>query len=104
MAAILIVAAVTVHLPYGFSSIKLRSVTAAGPQFGPPGYETDLLYLAGTATLVIGGSGPFAVDQFLERDRRHRDGSRRTEPEAEPDCVAAFAQVGRELEASPPDR
>src|SRR5882724_8008808 len=55
LAAILIVAAVTGHLPYGFSSIKLRTVTAAGPEFGPPGYETDLLYLAGLATLVLGG-------------------------------------------------
>jgi putative oxidoreductase len=67
LAAILLVAAVTVHLRYGFSSIKLLAVTAAGPQFGPPGYETDLLYLAGLATLVLGGSGPFAVDQFLGR-------------------------------------
>jgi len=63
LGVILLVAAVTVHLPYGFSSIKLREVTAAGPQFGPPGYETDLLYLAALATLVLGGSGPFAIDQ-----------------------------------------
>lgn len=62
LAAILVVAAITVHLPYGFTSIKLRAVTAAGPQFGPPGYETNLLYLAGLATLVLGGPGPLAVD------------------------------------------
>jgi hypothetical protein len=61
--------AVTVHIPYGFSSIKLQSVTAAGPQFGPPGYETDLLYLAALAALVMGGTGPFALDQLLERNR-----------------------------------
>ena len=61
LAVILLVAAVTVHLPYGFSSIKLREVTAAGPQFGPPGYETDALYLAALATLVIGGPGPLAL-------------------------------------------
>jgi hypothetical protein len=36
----------TVHLPYGFSSIKLQTVTQAGAQFGQPGYETALLYLA----------------------------------------------------------
>jgi len=46
MAAVLLVAAFTVHLPYGFSSIKLQTITAAGTQFGQPGYETDLLYLA----------------------------------------------------------
>lgn len=62
LAAILLVAAITVHLPYGFSSIKLRAVTEAGPQFGPPGYETNLLYLAALTTLVFGGPGPLSVD------------------------------------------
>jgi putative oxidoreductase len=67
MAAILLVAMFTVHLPYGFSSIKLQAVTAAGAQFGPPGYETDLLYLASLATLVIGGSGPLSIDGLIRR-------------------------------------
>jgi putative oxidoreductase len=70
LSVILLVAAITVHLPYGFSSIKLRVVTAAGPQFGPPGYETNLLYIAALATLVLGGSGPFAIDARLPRFRR----------------------------------
>jgi putative oxidoreductase len=69
MAAVLLVAIVTVHLPYGFSSIKLQAVTAAGAQFGPPGFETDLLYLACLAALVLGGSGPFAIDGFLAKRR-----------------------------------
>jgi putative oxidoreductase len=72
LAAILLVAAVTVHLPYGFSSIKLQSVTKDGPQFGKPGYETNLLYLAGLATLVIGGPGPLAVDGLLARAKGQR--------------------------------
>ena len=58
MAAVLLVAMFTVHLPYGFSSIKLNAVTAAGAQFGPPGNEVDLLYLACLAALVLGGPGP----------------------------------------------
>ena len=70
LGVILLVAAITVHLPYGFSSIKLRAVTAAGPQFGPPGYETDLLYIAALATPVFGGSGPLAADAWLSRVRR----------------------------------
>ena len=49
MTFVLLVAIFTVHLPYGFSSIKLQSVSAAGAHFGQPGYETDLLYLAGLA-------------------------------------------------------
>jgi putative oxidoreductase len=69
MAAVLLVAMFTVHLPYGFSSIKLQAVTAAGAQFGPPGFETDLLYLACLATLVLGGSGPIAIEGLLARRR-----------------------------------
>ncbi len=67
MAAILLVAMFTVHLPYGFSSIKLRAVTAAGAQFGPPGYEVDLLYLACLAALVLGGSGPLTIEAVLAK-------------------------------------
>jgi putative oxidoreductase len=70
MAALLLVAIFTVHLPYGFSSIKLISVTATGAQFGPPGYECDLLYLACLAALVLGGSGPCAIDGLLRKNKR----------------------------------
>lgn len=58
---ILLVATVTVHRPYGFSSIKLQAVTDKGVQFGPPGYETDLLYIACLAALVLGGTGPLTL-------------------------------------------
>jgi putative oxidoreductase len=76
MAAILVVAALTVHLPNGFSSIKLEAVTAAGARFGQPGYEADLLYLACLAALVLGGAGPFAVDGA----RARRDAERAAKP------------------------
>ena len=72
MAAVLLVAIFTVHLPYVFSSIKLQAVTAAGAQFGPPGFETDLLYLACLAALVLGGSGPLAIDGLLAKRREMR--------------------------------
>jgi len=72
MAVVLLVAIVTVHLPNGFSSIKLEDVTAAGARFGPPGYETDLLYLACLAALVVGGSGPWAIDRLIAtRAKQH---------------------------------
>jgi len=67
MGIVLLVAIFTVHLPNGFSSIKLQSVTAAGAHFGQPGYETDVLYLAGLAALILGGSGPFSLDRLLKR-------------------------------------
>jgi putative oxidoreductase len=73
MAILLMVAIFTVHLPNGFSSIKLIAVTAAGPQFGPVGYEVNLLYLACLAALVLGGSGPFALDSFLQKPRKREE-------------------------------
>jgi putative oxidoreductase len=69
-AAVLLVAIVTVHLPNGFSSIKLQAITPEGARFGQPGYETDLLYLAGLAALVLGGPGPLSVDGLLRRRTR----------------------------------
>src|SRR5712672_1325119 len=72
MAAVLLVAIFTVHLPYGFSSIKLISVTSAGAQFGPPGYEVNLLYLACLAALALGGPGPLAIDNLIRKRRKVR--------------------------------
>lgn len=57
------------HLQFGFTSIKLMAVTPAGPRFGPPGVETNLLYLAGLATLLLGGPGPLAIDGWFARRR-----------------------------------
>jgi putative oxidoreductase len=67
MAAVLFVAMLTVHLPCGFSSIKLLSVTSGRAQFGPPGYELDLLYLACIAVLVLGGCGPMTIDHYFRK-------------------------------------
>lgn len=75
MAGVLLTAMFTAHLQYGFSAIKLQAVTAAGAQFGPPGYEVDLLYLACLAALVLTGSGPFSIQSFFSKrlnlDRRY---------------------------------
>ena len=67
MAIVLLTAALTVHLPYGFSSIKLQAITPDGARFGPPGYETDLLYLACLLALVLGGAGAWSVDTWLAK-------------------------------------
>jgi putative oxidoreductase len=92
MAAVLLVAMITVHLPYGFSSIKLQAVTAAGAQFGPPGFETNLLYLACLAALVLGGPGPLAVGDLLARRRIIARSSSDAEPSA--GCRAAAGPDG----------
>jgi uncharacterized membrane protein YphA (DoxX/SURF4 family) len=48
----MLVAMFTVHLRYGFSAINTVGLTAEGPQFGPPGYEVNLLYIAGLLALI----------------------------------------------------
>ena len=65
LALVLLTAIFTVHLPYGFSSIRLQAVTPAGAQFGPIGYELNLVYLAGLLTLALGGAGRLSIDSVL---------------------------------------
>jgi len=60
-------AMITVHIRYGFSAIKTIGLTAAGPVFGPPGYEINLLYIGGLFALIMAGAGPLSVDQLLRR-------------------------------------
>ena len=67
MVVVLLVAICKVHLPYGFSSIKLLAATPAGATFGPPGYDVSLLYIACLAALVMGGSGPFALERLIRK-------------------------------------
>jgi putative oxidoreductase len=64
---LLAVAIFTVHLPYGFSSIKLLSVNNGRAQFGPPGYECDLLYIACIVALVLTSPSPWSVDRSRSR-------------------------------------
>jgi putative oxidoreductase len=66
----MLVAMFTVHLRYGFSAINTIGLTADGPQFGPPGYEVNLLYVAGLLALILAGAGPCSIDALLARRRR----------------------------------
>ena len=72
MLAALLVAMFKVHLPYGFSSVKLLAVSATGAKFGPVGYEVILLYVACLATLVLNGSGPVAIDGLIRKRSESR--------------------------------
>jgi hypothetical protein len=69
MIVVLLVATFTVHLPNGFSSIKLLAYDAAGAHFGQPGYETDLLYVAALLALCFGGAGPLSLDGYVAARR-----------------------------------
>ncbi len=74
---IMLVAMFSIHLPYGFSAIKLMGITENVPQFGTPGIEVNLLYIVGLITLVLGGAGSFSIDHMLAR-RNGRDGRLRS--------------------------
>jgi len=82
MIILLAVAILTVHLPYGFSSIKLMSISHGRAQFGPPGYECDFLYIACIVALVLSGPSLWSVDAY--RLRGERTDLRWPAPSAEP--------------------
>jgi putative oxidoreductase len=72
LSVIMVTAMIGVHLPYGFSSVKLRAVTAEGAQFGPTGFEINLLYLAALLILAVAPIGLFSVDAWLDERKRQR--------------------------------
>ena len=63
----MLVAMFTVHLKFGFSSVNTIGMTADGPKFGPPGYEVNLLYIAGLISLILGGAGALSIDRLRLR-------------------------------------
>jgi len=71
LAMVLLTALFTVHLPYGFPSVRLVEVSASGIKFGPVGYELVLLYLGSLGAIAVGGAGALSVDHWR---RRRRDG------------------------------
>lgn len=58
----MLVAMFLVHAPSGFNFINVTGMTEAGPQFGLPGYEVNLLYIASLVALVLGGPGAYSVE------------------------------------------
>ena len=62
-----VVDGLAVAFPAPWTVEQLLSVDAAGAHLGQPGYETDLLYIAGLIALVIGGSGPLSLDGMIAR-------------------------------------
>jgi putative oxidoreductase len=60
----------TVNIKYGFSAVNTIGLTPDGPQFGPPGYEINLLYIAGLVALILGGAGPLSIDALRSRRRQ----------------------------------
>ncbi|HVS71447.1 MAG TPA: DoxX family protein [Phycisphaerae bacterium] len=68
----MVVAMWTVQGRYGFSSVNTIGLTASGPVFGPPGYEINLLYIAGLVAVGFSGAGAWSVDGWLGKRKGAR--------------------------------
>ncbi len=66
----MVVAVITVGLPQGFNFVHITGSTPSGPTFGLPGYEVNLLYIAGLLALLIAGAGDIAADRIWLSRRR----------------------------------
>lgn len=67
LSLIMLTALFKIHFQYGFSSVRLKSITATGADFGPIGYEINLLYIAGLITLALSESPRISIDYWLKR-------------------------------------
>lgn len=76
------VAAATVHASAGFSFMNVIGTEGGAPQFGMPGYEVNLLYIAGLLTLMMIDAGPASLDALWLR-RRFGQVTRRADVSAE---------------------
>ena len=63
----MLVAMFTIHIHYGYSSVKTIGLSGHGPILGPPGYEINVLYIAGLISLLITGAGRYSLDALLAR-------------------------------------
>lgn len=59
---VMLVAMFSIHINYGFSTVKTIGLTPQGPLFDPPGYEINLLYIAGLISLMLTGAGICSLD------------------------------------------
>ena len=65
-----LVAMFTVQVHYGFSSVNTIGLTLDGPVFGPPGYEINLLYIAGLLAVMLAEPDALSLDHWLAGERR----------------------------------
>lgn len=78
----MLVALFKVHLPNGFNFINITGMEGGAPQFGMPGYEVNLLYIAGFLAVLLGGAGALSVDRW--REERATVGQAPYSPETTP--------------------
>ena len=66
------VALFSIHVHYGFSSVNTIGLTPAGPKFGPPGYEINLLYIAALLALAVCEPTVLSIDRLIFRELKAR--------------------------------
>lgn len=64
--AVMATAMFGVHLRYGFASVRLKSLSTTGAEFGPVGYELNLLYMAVLVTLALAPTTALSVDRWFD--------------------------------------
>lgn len=72
LAVIMATAMFGVHFRYGFSSIRLKGLSESGAEFGPIGYELNLLYITALVALALSGPSAFSVDRWLASRKQHK--------------------------------
>jgi len=72
LSLIMLTALFKIHLQYGFSSVRLKAITETGAEFGPIGYEINLLYIAGLITLALSETPRLSIDSWLKRASARR--------------------------------
>jgi putative oxidoreductase len=60
----MLVAMFWVTLPNGFDVMHVTVLIEAGPKFGVPGLEINLLYMAGLMSLLLSGAGAYSIDRY----------------------------------------
>lgn len=66
----MLVAMFTIHIHNGFSAVNTVGLTAAGPVFGPPGFEINLLYIAGLVALAVSEPTAASIDAIAKSRRQ----------------------------------
>ena len=69
LVATMLVAMFTIHVHYGFSAVNTVGLTSTGPQFGPPGYEINLLYIAILVALAVSRPTALSIDAVRHEER-----------------------------------
>jgi putative oxidoreductase len=70
----MLVAMFKVHFANGFNFIHIVGMSQAGPTFGMPGYEVNLLYIALILVVVLAGAGRWSADEWRRLRSTNRSG------------------------------